>query len=47
MEAVGADQGEECRQEAAAAHVVHEPGWNVKFDGEELRVLRPDGTELT
>ena len=28
-------------------HVVHEPGWNVKFDGEELRVLRPDGTELT
>ena len=28
-------------------HVVHEPGWTVKFDGEELRLLRPDGTELT
>ena len=28
-------------------HVSHLPGWNVKFDGEELRVLRPDGTELT
>jgi hypothetical protein len=28
-------------------HVVHVPGWTVKFDGDELRVLRPDGTELT
>ena len=27
-------------------HVVHQPGWNAKFDGEALRVLRPDGTEL-
>ena len=28
-------------------HVVHQPGWTVKFDGEEFRVLRPDGTEIT
>ena len=28
-------------------HVVHEPGWVVKFDGTELRVLAPDGTEVT
>ena len=27
-------------------HVVHEPGWQVKFDGIELRVLRPDGPEV-
>jgi len=27
-------------------HVVHEPGWLAKFDGEALRVLRPDGTEV-
>ena len=28
-------------------HVVHQPGWIVKFDGSELRVLRPDGVEVT
>ncbi len=28
-------------------HVVHQRGWQVKFDGHELRVVRPDGTELT
>jgi hypothetical protein len=28
-------------------HVVHQRGWAVKYDGRELRVLRPDGTELT
>jgi hypothetical protein len=28
-------------------HVVHRPGWTVKFDGHELRVLRPDGTGVT
>ncbi len=27
--------------------VVHRPGWIVKFDGEELRVLRPDGVEVS
>jgi len=27
-------------------HVVHDPGWIVKFDGHELRVLKPDGVEL-
>ena len=27
-------------------HVVHLPGWVVKFDGFELRVVRPDGVEL-
>ena len=27
-------------------HVVHEPGWVVRFDGDELRVLRPDGHEV-
>ncbi len=28
-------------------HVVHEPGWQLKFDGHDLHVLRPDGTEVT
>ena len=28
-------------------HVVHRRGWIVKFDGHELRVLTPDGTEVT
>ena len=28
-------------------HVLHQPGWIVKFDGEEFRVLKPDGTEIT
>lgn len=28
-------------------HVVHQPGWILKFDGTDLRVLRPDGTEVT
>ncbi len=28
-------------------HVVHQPGWIVKFDGEEFRVLKPDGSEIT
>ncbi len=28
-------------------HVVHRPGWIVKFDGHDLRVLRPDGAEVT
>ena len=27
-------------------HVVHQPDWIVKFDGHELRVLKPDGIEL-
>jgi HNH endonuclease len=27
--------------------VVHRRGRAIKFDGRELRVLRPDGTELT
>ncbi len=27
-------------------HVVHQPGWTVEFDGRDLRVIRPDGTEL-
>ena len=28
-------------------HVVHQPGWLVKFDGgTDLRIIRPDGTEL-
>jgi hypothetical protein len=27
--------------------VSHRPGWRVTFDGRELRVFRPDGTELT
>ena len=27
-------------------HVVHQPGWTVKFDGHELRILKPDGTEI-
>jgi hypothetical protein len=27
--------------------VVHQAGWIVEFDGRELRVTRPDGTELT
>jgi hypothetical protein len=28
-------------------HLIHEPGWTVKWDGSRFRVLRPDGTELT
>ena len=28
-------------------HVVHEPGWKLQLDGLALRVLRPDGTEVT
>lgn len=28
-------------------HVIHQPGWTVKFDGVEPRVLRPDGVEVT
>ena len=28
-------------------HVAHERGWQLKFDGIDLRVLRPDGTEVT
>jgi hypothetical protein len=27
-------------------HVVHQPGWIVKFDGHDLIVIRPEGTEL-
>jgi hypothetical protein len=27
-------------------HVIHLAGWIVKFDGHELRVIRPDGTEV-
>jgi hypothetical protein len=27
-------------------HVVHQVGWIVKFDGRDLRVLRPDGIEI-
>jgi hypothetical protein len=27
-------------------HVIHLAGWIVKFDGHDLRVLRPDGTEV-
>jgi hypothetical protein len=27
-------------------HVIHLPGWIVTFDGRELIVIRPDGTEL-
>ena len=26
--------------------IAHQPGWLVKLDGHELRVLRPDGTEV-
>jgi hypothetical protein len=26
--------------------VIHQPGWLVKFDGQELRVVRPDGVEI-
>lgn len=28
-------------------HVVHQRGWREKFDGHELHVFRPDGTEVT
>lgn len=28
-------------------HVVHLPGWVVTFDGHELHICRPDGTEIT
>jgi hypothetical protein len=28
-------------------HLIHEPGWTVKWDGSRFRVLRPDGTEVT
>jgi hypothetical protein len=27
-------------------HVIHLPGWILKFDGHELSVFRPDGREL-
>ncbi len=27
-------------------HVVHQPGWVLHFDGREVAVMRPDGTEL-
>jgi hypothetical protein len=27
--------------------VIHQPGWVVEFDGRDLRVFRPDGTEVT
>ncbi|MGZ4797696.1 MAG: DUF222 domain-containing protein [Acidimicrobiia bacterium] len=27
-------------------HVVHQPGWIVKFDGRDLRVVAPDGIEI-
>jgi hypothetical protein len=27
-------------------HVVHQPGWVLRFDGRDLTVVRPDGTEL-
>jgi hypothetical protein len=27
-------------------HVIHQPGWIVKFDGYDLRIIRPDGTEI-
>jgi hypothetical protein len=27
-------------------HVVHQPGWVLRFDGRDVTVLRPDGTEL-
>jgi hypothetical protein len=27
--------------------VVHQPGWEVEFDGLDVHVLRPDGTEIT
>jgi hypothetical protein len=26
--------------------VVHQPGWVLRFDGRDLTVVRPDGTEL-
>ncbi|MGZ4691257.1 MAG: DUF222 domain-containing protein [Acidimicrobiia bacterium] len=28
-------------------HVVHQPGWTVAFDGRDLHVFRPGGTEVT
>jgi len=28
-------------------HLVHRPGWTVKFDGRDLHIARPDGTHLT
>lgn len=27
-------------------HVVHQPGWGLRFGGRDVTVLRPDGTEL-
>src|SRR4051812_23499052 len=27
-------------------HVVHQPGWVLRFDGRDVTVLRPDGTQL-
>jgi hypothetical protein len=27
-------------------HVVHQPGWVLRFEGRDVSVLRPDGTEL-
>ena len=27
-------------------HVVHQPGWVLRFDGRDVTVFRPDGTEL-
>ena len=27
--------------------VIHQPGWNVEHNGRDLRVLRPDGTQVT
>ena len=34
-------------QKEPRAHLVHRPGWILKFDGHEVRVVKPDGTELT
>ena len=28
-------------------HVVHQPDWIVEFDGRDLRIIKPDGTEVT
>jgi Domain of unknown function (DUF222) len=28
-------------------HVVHQPDWTIHFDGRDLRVIRPNHTEIT
>jgi hypothetical protein len=27
-------------------HVIHQRDWIVKFDGHDLHIIRPDGSEL-